>query len=203
MAKCQRASVIRLAFVRFILTLFSLTIASSLAWSDIQDLGVMSWDELNPGAVNGFTIANLTSYFSLPPDFPVVDQVVLGNAEVLLTDDSGTTLAPILLGDLGPGYAQPVSLQFLSTKLFKSAEFKATLNRTTFGISGGSTFVADTTAIDLLLLPGAGSTLLPGVDLVPITVAGTITTVPVPEPSAWFLLLTFVIALSVLRKSEA
>ena len=203
MSMLHSTSVIRLAPVRFAFCLLSLTAVCGVARGDVMNLGLMSWDEINPGAVNGLTVINFTFDFSLPPDFPIVDKVIFKNAEVVLTDDLGTALAPILLGDLGPGVAQPPSLQFLSTQLFQSAEFQATLNGTSFSISGGSIFVADTTAIDALLLPGVGPTLVPGADFVPITATGTITTAPIPEPSGWVFLLTLILALAALRKSRS
>jgi hypothetical protein len=163
-----------------------------VARADIGNLGQLSFDELVPGAINNVTIVNFTSAFALPPAFPVVSSVTFLNSRVILTDDTGTALAPILLGDLDPGVPILPSLQFLSTQSFQSVEFLATLSVLTFNLSGGFIFQADTNVIDTLLLPSSGSTLIPGLDLTTIAVTGTTSLAPVPEPDGWLLLLTTV-----------
>jgi hypothetical protein len=167
-----------------------------------MNLGTFSFDEVNPGATNGFTINNFTFSFALPPDFPVTDSIVFQNAQVTLTDGNGMALTPILLGDGGPGGT--LSPTFLSTDLFQSAEFMATLNVSTFGLSDGSVFLADTNAIDTLLSPSSGSTLTAGVDLAVISVTGRVQSpAGVPEPSGWLLLLTLIGLVAALHGSRA
>jgi hypothetical protein len=107
---------------------------------------------------------------------------------VVLTEGDGTVLSPFVLGDLGPGVSTPDALAFLSTQDFQSAEFLATLNLPSFALSDGSCFTADTTALDTLLVPGAGPTLVAGSDLVNIMVTGSRNAPGVPEPASWLLL---------------
>jgi hypothetical protein len=155
-------------------------------------LGLLSLDELVPGAVNTFTVNNFTLIFN-SVDFPVSDTLIFQNSTLTLTRADGIFIAPIFLGDLGPGSNSDPSLEFGSDVLFTSAEFTATLSSLTFGLFDGTTFAADTAALDVILLPSSGnSNLVAGVDLVPITVSGSTAVSAVPEPSAWLLLVTAV-----------
>src|SRR5262245_55294665 len=70
-------------------------------------IGFVSFDAFIPGlddsaGVNLFTIGNLTEGFSLPPDFPVLDAVVLLDVTLTATRSDGTELA-FDVGDVGPG----------------------------------------------------------------------------------------------------
>jgi hypothetical protein len=173
-----------------------LVLLASIGRADIGNLGTLSYDELVSGAVNGVTVINFTFNFALPPTFPVLSNVVFMDAQVILTDDTGTAHAPVLLGDLGPGVAQPASLEFLSTQAFESVEFIATLNTTKFNLDGGLVFSADTDAIDTILLPSVGTTLVAGLDSAPITVTGSTSLSPIPEPAGWLLLVTVAASLA-------
>ncbi len=190
-------------WTRFVFLWLALFHVCAAARADVANLGIFSFDQLNPGAVNSFTIINFTFDFFLPPDFPVADAITFQNARVTLTDSNGTVLAPILLGDLGAGVTTPSSLDFLSTDSFDSAEFTASLNPLSFVLSDGTTFVADTNLIDTILLPAFGSTLVAGSDLAVISVNGSIqTTAPVPEPSTWLFSLTSIVLISAIKKPK-
>lgn len=182
-AGCSRAAALRaLALVAFAAT-------CAISRADTVNVGTFSFDELIPGAVNSYAIINFTGTFSLPPDFPALTPITFKNPAVILTDDSGGVSAPILIDEIGPGVSTPPALEFLATQSFRSAELKATLGTSVFNLPGGKQFIASTTAIDALLVPGSGATLTPGLDLVPISMTGTITATAVPELSSGTLLL--------------
>jgi hypothetical protein len=192
---------VRLTGIRFAFCSFLLFAICTPAHADLANLGTLSLDELIPGAVNNFTTFNFTFNFALPPDFPVVDALTLKNASLTLTKGDGTVLTPILLGDLGPGPFSSPDLQFLSTDTFQSAEFTATLSTLEFALFDGTRFLADSGAIDALLLPSSGNTLVAGTDIAPIAVTGSITVPAVPEPASWLLLVTLLVLISTLSRS--
>jgi len=89
------------------------------------------------------------------------------------------------LGNIGPGYlsdqnGNPI-VQVPGDELFDSAEFTATLSPFTFA-SGGTQFTANSSSIDVVLLPSSGPTLTVDVDQTTIGVSGT-GQVVTPEPS--------------------
>jgi hypothetical protein len=95
--------------------------------ADVTNVGVLSFDVVNPGATNAFTVYNLTGPFSLPPDFPISDSLNFTGISLSLTQSGITT--PYSLSDLGPGSEQ---LLALSTDSFTQATFQATLSQTVF-----------------------------------------------------------------------
>lgn len=158
------------------------------------NIGALSYDTfIAPGGgspgVDAFDIADLTGAFNLPPDFPSADDVTLANAILTLTA-SDTSQEVFDLGDIGPGFlldggGNPV-VQVPCDAMFVSAEFTASLLPTMFGLTDGTIFSADTTMLDVVLLPSAGTTLIVDVDQVVFTVNGTISS-PTPEPRVEFL----------------
>ena len=179
-----------------------LVAGSRTAKADIG-VGLLSLDELVPGAVNAFTVNNFTQIFN-SLDFPVSDAVIFQNAKIILTRADGIFVAPILLGDVGPGSDSDPLLEFSNGVLFTSAEFTATLSSLTFGLFDGTTFTADTDTLDVLLSPSPGNpTLIAGMDLVPVAVNGSINQSTVPEPSGWILLVTLLTLMVVFRETTS
>jgi len=154
-------------------------------------VGVLSFDTfIPPGGdgspgVDAFDIVNLTGGFSLPPDFPVTDSLTFEDAILTLTlSDSSEEVFD--LGDIGPGFlldgsGNPV-VQVSSDESFTSAELTATLSPTTFMLFDGSMFSADSSALDVLLLPSSGSTLTVDVDETTIDVSSA-AAASTPEPA--------------------
>jgi hypothetical protein len=153
---------------------------------DVLTLGFLSFDNLIPDAaaqigVNVFDITNLTGDASGDPTFT---SVTFKNSS--LTVPGGPAIA---LGDIAAQsfFFNLPAVQFPDTQSFASAEFKATLDLTTFLLLDGvSTFTANSAAIDVLLLPSSGNSLVAGVDVATITVSNSPTLVP--EPNSWLLL---------------
>src|SRR5690348_8520035 len=79
-----------------------LLVACSVVHADVMPLGFFSFDQLNPGATNNFTVNNLTGPFSLPSDFPVTTAVTFKNVTMTLTDDHNVSQT-ISIADIGPG----------------------------------------------------------------------------------------------------
>ena len=180
------------------LILVVIALAASPLCGEIVDLGVFSFNNLNPGGngssgINDFEIDNFTGVlFGLPPDFPVTDSITLGGVQVTLFP-SGAGSSPVIpLGDLAPGVYTPDSLQFLDTAQFSEATLQAALSQTTFALSDGTTFLADSAAIDATLLPSSGPVLQPGQDFVILSVSGEVSVIPEARYSALFLVILIV-----------
>jgi hypothetical protein len=159
--------------------------------ADTLTLGLLSFDNLIPSVpgqigVNAFDVTNLTGDPSGDPTFTAVT-----------FDNSTLTLpgaAPIALGDITAQsfFFNIPAVQFPDTQTFASAEFKATLDVTTFLLSDGvTTFTANSAAVDVLLLPSSGDSLLAGIDSALITVSNA--SAAVPEPNSWLLLLGIIL----------
>ena len=142
-------------------------------------VGYLSLDNLFAGApgspgVNAFTVGNLTGDpltggNDLPPTFPVVTPLTFKNSTLVLW--SGSTSQTIDLGDIGPGFFSPFSLEFADTVLFSSAVFSATLDSTNLQLDGGGTVTLAFPNVSASLLPSGGPNLTPGVDLVLLNVS--------------------------------
>jgi hypothetical protein len=141
-------------------------------------IGTLSFDTLIPGpdGVNAFTLGNFTGAFSLDPDFPVTDSLILVGSTLALTVDGGATTS-IPLGDIGPGF---VAVEFADSIAFNAATLTATLGSLEFLLPDGSTFQAASAAISLVLLPSVGSILSSG-DLAVLDIERA-APVGVPEP---------------------
>ena len=158
-------------------------------------IGYLSLDSLIPGApgspgVNTFTVGNLTGDplnggNDLPPTFPVLTPLTFKNSTLVLW--SGNTSQTIDLGDIGPGFFNPLSLEFADTVLFSSAVFSATLDSTNLQLDGGGAVTLASPNVSASLLPSGGPTLAPGVDLVLLNVSFE-APAAVPEPASWTLL---------------
>ncbi len=160
-------------------------------------LGSLSYDTfIGPGSgspgITAFNLSNLTGIFGLPPDFPVSDPVTLYSATLTLTL-SDLSQQVISFGDIGPGFVldsggNPV-VQVPGDSLFTSALFNASLSTTTIALFDGTTFLADSGTVQLLLTPSSGLTLAADADAANIQVSGTVlTTVPEPGTNAVLLL---------------
>lgn len=184
------------------LVLVLLCIVGAVARADVVNLGVLSYytfipaSNVSPG-VFAFNITNLTGPLALPTDFPITDTLTFTSAQLILNLDPSSTDTNVSgtqsLGDIGPGplldtFGNPV-VQVPGDELFDSVEFKATLSATTFTLSDGSTFTADSNSIDITLLPSSGSTLIQDVDQTVITASGVLTPPgppsTTPEPYSW------------------
>jgi hypothetical protein len=183
-----------------LLILFAL--APHTVSADTLDVGVFSFDVLNPGSsgspgVNSFSIDNFTGpIFGLPPDFPSMDQLTFLGVSVTVNLTGGPDVVP--LGDLGPGQYSPASasLEFLDSDQVSSASLDATLGPSQFALADGNTFDLSSQQLSATLLPSSGNALTPGVDFVLITASGTEVAVAVPEPSymPWFVIIVFSVA---------
>jgi hypothetical protein len=191
-------------------------VAITLGWSLFPTLGLadviigyVSFDNLIPGSpvspgVNGFTIGHLTGDPSsggndLPPDFPVFTSITFLNSS--LQWFSGSSSQSVSLGDLGPGFFNPVALQFPDSATFTSALFTATLDTTAFELDplvGGGTFTASSDQISVLLQPSSGQSLVAGTDFALIDVSNQLT--PVPELNSGVLLGSLLIAVWLVRR---
>ena len=85
------------------------------------------------------------------------------------------------IGTVGPGSANPISLQFPDTDGFTSALFSADLSTPTFLLFDGTTIVATSSAVIATLLPSDRGVLAGGTDLVTLSVEGSPSS-SVPEP---------------------
>jgi MYXO-CTERM domain-containing protein len=168
-----------------------LFLLGSIAQASTVNVGALSYDTFIPAGngspgVFAFNLANLTSAFSLPPDFPVTDSLTFGSATLTLTL-SNLSQDVIDLGDIAPGFlldgnGNPI-VQVPGDEVFDSAEFTATLSPLTFALYDGTEFTAASSSIDILLLPSMGSTLTVDVDNTTISLTGTVPTAT-PEPAS-------------------
>jgi hypothetical protein len=146
------------------------------------NLGVFSFDSLNPGTsqstgLNQFTIYNFTGANNLAPDFPVADNLVFVQANVNLGQGN------MSISNVGSGSVQPYALAELATIQFTSATFSAVLNTTSFLLADGTQVQLSSNAVTATITPGLGADLNAGTDFALITVTGTIVPVNgVPEP---------------------
>jgi hypothetical protein len=196
----QEAPMTRVAL--FILSGILLTISSLAA--DSLNIGVLSFNNLNPGGggsagINDFEVDNLSgALFALPPDFPVSDSITLRGVQVTVFPTGGGSSQVVSLGDLSPGVYTPDALHFLDSSQFAEATLQAALSQTSFLLFDGSTFVADSAAIDATLLPSSGPVLQPGQDFVVLSVSGEVSAVPEARHTAFFLV-ALIIGLLTLR----
>lgn len=167
----------------------ALCFLGTAAQATIINVGALSYDTFIPvgggsPGVDAFDIANLTGAFNLPPDFPAADSLTFMGAVLTLTL-SDATQQIFDLGDIVPGFlldggGNPV-VQVPGDQTFTSAEFTATLSPTTFTLSDGTSFKADTATMDIFLLPSSGGTLTVDVDQTALGVSGS-SVVSTPEP---------------------
>jgi hypothetical protein len=175
-------------------TIFALGLCLAAGRCQAIPIGVLSYDTFIPDSsaspgISAFDLSNLTGAFALPPDFPVDDSLTFQSARLTLTRPD-LTQQTFSLGDIGPGFlldsgGNPL-IQVSAATVYSSAEFTATLVPATFALDDGTTFTADSAAIDIVLAPSAGSSLVAGVDLVPISMDQS--TGVVPEPASVYLL---------------
>jgi len=183
--------------------LAALLLSTPVCQAGAISIGYLSLDILisaapgSPG-VNTFTVANLTGDplsggNDLPPTFPVLTPLTFKNSSLVLW--SGGSSQTISLGDIGPGFFSPFSLEFADTVLFSSADFTAILETTNLQLDGGGGYMASSDAISAVLLPSSGNSLVAGTDFTLIQV--------VPEPESFRLILpVFVLFLVWPRRSK-
>lgn len=173
-----------------------LCLMAATARAGTVQLGTLSYDTFIPAngsspGVDAFDLSNLTGAFSLPPDFPVTDDLTFQSVTLTLTL-SNLSQTVFVLGNIGPGFlldsdGNPI-VQVPSNEAFDSAELTATLSATVFNLSGGGTFTAGSPAIDVLLLPSSGTSLTVDVDQTTISVSTGAPT-STPEPGSFELVL--------------
>lgn len=184
-----------------------LVLTTGSVHADTIPVGILFFNNLNPAGpgspgVNDFEIDNLTgSLFSLPPDFPVVDSLVFGSLQLMLSGSGGPQTIPV--GDISPGFNTPSSLQFPDSFSFSEAVLQATLSQTSFALSDGTTFLANSSSLTATLDPASGPSLVPGQDFVVLSVSGEVAS-GVPEPRyGAYLLVLLGLAIGVIRSNRS
>jgi len=151
--------------------------------AEIINIGTITFDTVIPGGVtpgtNGFTIANLTGPFALPPDFPVMTAVLLDATVTIFFENGGMSI--FTLGTLAPDFHTPTELQFPDTEGFLSATLTADLSPLQLALSDGRLLNILDPHIQVQLIPSIGSTLTAGVDFAVISVDADAAQA-VPEP---------------------
>ena len=177
--------------------LLGFVISTYTATADTINLGYLSLVTVVPanppfpGTV-GFQVFNnvgdpLAGGYSLPPDFPVYDNLILQN--LTLTFVIGGNSQSFVLGGLGPGsYDPPPAQQLSDFTLFDSATLTGTLSSSIFTLYDGSIWQASSMDFSAILLPSSGATLLPDIDLVVFGVEAQPNSSAVPEPSTFLLM---------------
>lgn len=160
---------------------FGVVLFSVVANADTINLGIFSFDSVQPGLV-AFSITGLTGDpgqggFALPPDFPVYSAVNFLASSITVYQGASSEL--IFLGDLFPGTYSSPALQFPEGAPISSAVFTATLNSGSLMLSDGSV-VQVSTDIVIALGPSVGA-FLGGGDLVLLGAAAG----GVPEPGCF------------------
>jgi hypothetical protein len=187
------------AALRILLVVGLAALGGSVANADETiNLGVVSFDTLNPGATDAFTLYNFTGSNSLAPDFPAAPDLTFLGATLNVIDTTLSTTTSNSVGDQTPGSSQ---LAVLASDSYSEADFEATLSQTIFGLSDGTTFQADSNVVSVALLPSSGPSLQADVDFAIISVNGSIITPPVPESPVWLMLLTAMICVVVRKRA--
>ena len=187
---------------RLVLTLPLLV--APLAGADAVNIGLISFDVLNPGGsgstgVNVFDISNLTGDpgsggFAQQPDFPAYTALsFLGSTLMLMSSGTPQT---INLGTIAGGPVGAISpLEFPDTMVFSSAIFSATLSSPSILLADGTTFTPASTSITAILGPSSGPSLVAGIDFAVVAIGN------VPEPGTFSGGLAAIAALILARKS--
>ncbi len=187
------------ATLRVLLVVGLVVLGGSAAKADETiDLGYVSFDILNPGATDAFTVNNFTGPDSFDSVFPAVSNLTFLSATLTVTDTTTSIVTPNSIGDQAPGSSQ---LAVLASDSYSEADFEATLSQTTFGLFDGTTFQADSDVVSVALLPSAPPSLQAGTDYALISVNGSVVTPPVPEPPVWLLLLTAITCVVVRKRA--
>ncbi len=191
----------------FVLSSILLLASFTDAHAAAINLGFISFDTLIPSdgeatGVNVFSIGNLTGDpgsggFALPEDFPVFTPIVFANSTMTVVEHGSST--NYLLGDLGPGFAQPDLLRFLASAQISSATFSAQIGPLAFTLADGSIFAANSSLVTATLMPSAGLYLSAGLDVALLTIDATPQTT-VPEPQTWLLLASGLATLAQCRR---
>jgi hypothetical protein len=171
--------------------LFGLFASALLSSADTIVIGLFSVDQ--PFSDNQFTVSNYTGSNSLPPDAPVEDPLTLQGVQIqyFLAGGSSAVLGPV---DVAPGSTSPFAGETFDPSVqITEAIITGTLSSGTFNADVGSgpmLYAADDVSFSTTLLPSMGSSLIGGLDFVPITIdVSPASDTSVPEPSVAFLVL--------------
>lgn len=134
----------------------------------------------------------------------MTDDLTFQGAVLTLTL-SDLTQQVVDLGDIGPGFlldgsGNPI-VQVPGDQMFASVELTATLSPLTFTLFDGTSFTANSAALEILLLPSSGPALMVDVDQTTIGIPGAIQST-VPEPANGALILLALLGLVWLRRRK-
>jgi hypothetical protein len=154
-------------------------------------LGILSFVTVAPG-VDGFEIDNYTGSEAIPPDLPVVTALTF--TDLTLTYFVNGTEFDDSVPDLAPGTT--IAIELADTTVIDSASLSGVLDPSTFLVSDGNSWQAESSALSVELLPENGEALTADVDTEEITVEADSTA---PEPAAGLLVVAG-LGLIVLRR---
>jgi hypothetical protein len=177
-----------------------MVVAAATAWADDVVVGQLSFDTLNLGATDAFTVTNYTGDDNLG-FFPVVDNVNFEGITVTYTDSTTSTTTSAGLPDLSPDQISN-QLAVTASDTYSQAVFSATLSQTIFTLSDTTMFQADSSTVTFTLLPSTPPSLQADVDLGLITVSGSIITSTAPEPPVSLLLLGGMLCLFGVKRAK-
>lgn len=161
--------------------------AVATARADSVVVGDLSFDTLESGITDSFTVTNYTGDDNLG-FFPVADNVSFEGITVTYTDSTTSTTTSASLPDLSPDQVLN-QLAVGASDMYSQTVFSATLSQTIFTLSDGTTFQADSSTVTFTLSPSSPPSLQADVDSGFITVNGSIITSTAPEPPVSLLLL--------------
>jgi hypothetical protein len=164
-----------------ILTLGFLAAGAAItpARASIIGLGVISFVTVSPG-VDGFEIDNYTGSQAVPPDLPVVTDLIF--TDLTLTYFANGTKFDNAVPDVAPGTT--IAFTLPDTTSVDWASLSGLLNSSAFLLADGTSWQAESNALSVELLPENGEAVTADLDSAEITVEADPT---VPEPAAGLL----------------
>jgi hypothetical protein len=170
--------------------LFISLLLPSAAFCETVNIGFVSHDvftypDFHTSGVNYLNILNFTGGFAQPPNFPILDPLILLNGSFTINSGPPPWTIPLdPLGDIGPGILGPTELlKFSEWTAFETVIFTATLSQTRFRLSDGRTFVANSPNVTAVLRRDENDP-----DMFSRLGSALVTVSNVPEPGTAFLL---------------
>jgi hypothetical protein len=176
-------------------------LAATVARADTEIVGELSFDTLNSGVTDAFTVRNFTGDDNLG-FFPVMDNVDFEGITIAYTDSTTSTTTSAALPDLSPDQVSN-QLAVSASDMYSQAVFQATLSQTIFTLSDGTTFQADSSTVTFTLSPSTPPSLQADTDLELISVSGSLITPPAPEPPVWLLLIGGMLCLLGVKRARS